>query len=60
MKFNFAARTQAGQLLDLILPAKPEATFPHASTAVASGVTDYIVVVSNEDDYHAGFHHFAE
>jgi len=21
---------------------------------------DYIVVVSNEDDYHAGFHHFAE
>lgn len=32
----------------------------HASSAVASGVTDYIVVVSNEDDYHAGFHHFAE
>jgi len=32
----------------------------HASSAVATGVTDYIVVVSNEDDYHAGFHHFAE
>jgi hypothetical protein len=33
---------------------------PHAATAVAPVVVDYIVVVSNEDDYHAGFHHFAE
>ena len=26
----------------------------------SSGTPDYIVVVSNEDDYHAGFHHFAD
>jgi hypothetical protein len=32
----------------------------HATAAVVQGVTDYIVVVSNEDDYHAGYHHFAE
>ena len=32
----------------------------HAAHAAVSGVADYIVVVSNEDDYHAGFHHFAE
>ena len=30
------------------------------TTSAATSVTDYIVVVSNEDDYHAGFHHFAE
>ena len=23
-------------------------------------MADFIVVVSNEDDYHSGFHHFAE
>jgi len=32
----------------------------HAHSPAAFGVTDYIIVVSNEDDYHAGFHHFAE
>jgi len=32
----------------------------HASPAVAHGAADYIVVVSSEDDYHAGFHLFAE
>ncbi len=32
----------------------------HAGTASASGVADYVIVVSNEDDYHASFHHFAE
>ena len=32
----------------------------HTAPAVATGVADYVVVVSNEDDYHAGFHHFAE
>ena len=32
----------------------------HAPAAPANGVAEYIVVVSNEDDYHAGFHHFAE
>jgi hypothetical protein len=32
----------------------------HTAHAPAAGVADYIVVVSNEDDYHAGFHHFAE
>ena len=36
----------------------PHSTRP--SPAVASGVADYIIVVSNEDDYHAGFHHFAD
>jgi len=30
------------------------------ATVVATAVADYIVVVSNEDDYHAGYHHFAE
>lgn len=34
---------------------------PHAfPAAVALGVTDYTVVVSNEDDFHANYHHFAE
>jgi len=32
----------------------------HAPAVVAHGAADYIVVVSSEDDYHAGFHHFAE
>ena len=32
----------------------------HATPATAQGVAEYIVVVSNEDDYHAAFHHFAE
>ena len=32
----------------------------HAPAAVAHGAADYIVVVSSEDDYHAGFHLFAE
>jgi hypothetical protein len=32
----------------------------HASPATVAGVADYIVVVSNEDDFHAGFHHFAD
>ncbi len=26
----------------------------------AHATADYIVVVSNEDDYHTGFHHFAD
>lgn len=26
----------------------------------AQKTADYIVVVSNEEDYHAGYHHFAE
>ena len=34
---------------------------PESSTTQPVPVaTDYIVVVSNEDDFHAGFHHFAE
>ena len=34
---------------------------PHDySTSTGSTPADYIVVVSNEDDYHTGFHHFAE
>jgi hypothetical protein len=32
----------------------------HAGTASTAGVADYIIVVSNEDDYHGAFHHFAE
>jgi hypothetical protein len=32
----------------------------HAPAVSAAGVAEYIVVVSNEDDYHAAFHHFAE
>ena len=32
----------------------------HAPAVAAAGVAEYIVVVSNEDDYHAAFHHFAE
>ena len=31
-------------------------TSPHA----AADVVDYIVLVSNEDDYHASYHQFAE
>ena len=31
-----------------------------APVVAPSNVADYIVVVSNEDDYHAGFHHFTE
>lgn len=30
------------------------------SHSAAVDVVDYIVVVSNEDDYHASYHHFAE
>ena len=33
-----------------------QAIYTQSSTAAP----EYIVVVSNEDDYHAGFHHFAE
>jgi len=32
----------------------------HSSSGVGQVVADYIVVVSNDDDYHASFHHFAE
>ena len=32
----------------------------YASPVAAHGTADYIVVVSNEDDCHAGYHHFAE
>lgn len=32
----------------------------HGSHSAGQGFSDYIVVVSNEDDYHNGFHHFAE
>jgi hypothetical protein len=34
----------------------PNTHSTHSSFASA----DYIVVVSNEDDFHSGFHHFAE
>jgi len=30
------------------------------SAQSTNGVPDYIVIVSNEDDYHSSFHHFAE
>ena len=30
------------------------------SHPAATGTTDYIVVVSTEDDFHASYHHFAE
>ena len=30
------------------------------SHPAASDIVDYIIVVSNEDDYHASYHHFAE
>ena len=30
------------------------------STHSSQATVDYIVVVSNEDDFHSGFHHFAE
>jgi hypothetical protein len=33
---------------------------PHAPVATANGVAEYVVVVSNEDDHHAGYHIFAE
>jgi hypothetical protein len=33
---------------------------PHAHPHVAAEAADYIVVVSNDDDYHAGYHHFSE
>jgi hypothetical protein len=28
--------------------------------AAASATADFIIVVSNDDDFHAGYHHFAE
>jgi hypothetical protein len=31
-----------------------------ASHSAAVESSDYIVVTSNEDDYHAGYHHFAD
>jgi hypothetical protein len=33
---------------------------PTYSTNTQAAAPDYIVIVSNEDDYHASFHHFAE
>ncbi len=30
------------------------------STESTQATADYIIVVSNEDDYHTSFHHFAE
>ena len=33
---------------------------PTSSTHSSQASADYIVVVSNEDDYHSSFHHFAE
>jgi hypothetical protein len=32
----------------------------HASHSGAHRVADYIIIVSNEEDYHAGYHHFAD
>lgn len=32
----------------------------HTSPPAAVDAADYIIVVSNEDDYHAGYHHFAD
>lgn len=32
----------------------------HLSHPTVQATTDYIVVVSNEEDHHAGYHHFAE
>lgn len=32
----------------------------HTSHSAAKGVAEFIVVVSNEDDIHASYHHFAE
>jgi hypothetical protein len=37
--------------------SQTNSTFTAQSSPV---VTDYIIVVSNEDDYHCGYHHFAE
>ena len=33
----------------------PDSSYPGAQQAV-----DYIIVTSNEDDHHAGYHHFAD
>jgi hypothetical protein len=35
-------------------------SFTPSNSLEPSTVADYIVVVSNEDDFHTGFHHFAE
>jgi hypothetical protein len=32
----------------------------HGSSSASLGSADYIIVVSNEDDYHANYHNFAE
>ena len=32
----------------------------HGSHSASLGSADYIIVVSNEDDYHANYHNFAE
>lgn len=32
----------------------------HTSHSGAHRAADYIVIVSNEEDYHAGYHHFAD
>lgn len=41
----------------MILPSPMSQTYSTQSSTVAA---DYIVVVSNDDDFHAGFHHFAD
>lgn len=32
----------------------------HGSHSASHGSADYVIVVSNEDDYHASYHNFAE
>ena len=62
MKGHIAAPERRGQLLDFYLADGPAMlSFGHnPMTHTGHASADFIVVVSNEDDYHTGFHHFAD
>ena len=69
MTVHFAARLKRGQLLDFYLEFSAAVldcvvTVMHHSThgthAPAHGSADFIIVASSDDDYHSGYHLFAE
>jgi hypothetical protein len=69
MNGYFAARLRRGQLLDfyfefmvavLVCAVTLMHHSVHGSHASAHGMADFIIVVSSDDDHHAGYHLFAE
>jgi hypothetical protein len=60
MTLHLAALVRAGQLLDFIWQTAAGCYIAFNPMSHVNTCADFIVVVSNEDDYHAGYHHFAD